>query len=116
MTRLVVDGHKRWRERASVYRAAMRKALRMLPNGSGSLLDAADHNDCVEWQDVVVFQRSHPDIMVWAPRLFAYAAPGVDIDKALDAVFRIAEAIDHGRDPTRLVAEARALLGLVEEA
>ena len=109
-----------WRSNCAVYRAAMRKALAMVPVGDGTLLDIADAigNSVplmarIAWQDVIQFERLNSDVQMWGPVLIRQVAPGMsDVDPAIDGIFLLAQAIESGGAVEPARARLMSALGL----
>lgn len=103
----------------SVYRAAMRKALQRIDLGGETLLERADARAPlapveaqIAWADVILFERLHPDIAMWAPDLVHSINPGANADLVVDAIFRLAMAIERREPGATEQAEIESLLGL----
>lgn len=124
MISIVVDGDRKraqWRKTAVVWRAAMRKALAMIPAGEATLLDAADAIGAspglpimtrIAWADVIQFERENPDIALWAPVLIGAINPAIDAGEAIDAIFVLGMAIE-GKSETSVADAHAALLALL---
>lgn len=124
MVSLIV-ARNRAAERAAMQapRAALRKALEDIDLGTETLLERADAGVAlaprkaqIAWWDVNIFIRIHPDIAMWSPGLIQSVKPDADVDLVVDAIFRLAAAIDELRDGAAERAAVRALLDLPEEA
>lgn len=126
MTMIVVDGAAQraaWRAGATVYTAAMSKALDRITIAPGvTLLDAAEalvetlpKDAQIAWHKVQQFERDNPDVQKWAPNLISSLKPGATEEETaaiIDAVFVLAIAIERQSEPATEAAHA-ALLALL---
>lgn len=98
-----------WRETATVYKRAMRQAMKFFPSASHNhMLEEIDvsvsalpdyHPAKDAWRDVSEFQRNHPDVA-------ALAAPFGLTDSEIDALFVVAIALEGGATAQEALASA----------
>ncbi len=107
-----------YRKSLSVYRASMRQAISKLP-GVGAFDNLLSYTDWlvtqpvipmsakIAWEDVIQFERMHPDIQAWSPSI------GLDTDEKIDLLFEAAILIERQQveEADVVIASLTALIG-----
>jgi hypothetical protein len=98
-----------WRFTVKPFRAALKKAAAMVfvNDHQTTVLDIIETlaassdtplNVRIALNEVVQFERSHPDVMLWGSLLVELLGVGLPVDDFLDALFLAAEAVERGQN------------------